>query len=80
MVPMATRNFTTLEVNMAQDMTLEELSLLAALAGLRLSADELQRLLPGVNRSHRQARELRVLVADTTEPAGVFSARKAKTP
>ena len=63
---------------MAKEMTLEELSLLAVRADLKVSEDELQRLLPGINRAHRQVSELRDLVADTTEPAGVFSAQKAK--
>ena len=36
---------------MAKEITLEELSVLALQAGLKLTQDELQRLLPGVNRS-----------------------------
>ena len=58
-------------------MTLEELSLLAILAGLRLTQDELQRLLPGVNRSKTQVSELRNLMTNDLEPAGAFSAQKA---
>jgi hypothetical protein len=63
---------------MAKEMTLEELSLVAAQAGLRLTQDELQRLLPGVNRSHIQVTELRDLMTDNLEPAGVFSAQKVQ--
>lgn len=41
-------------------------------AGLKLSDDELERLLPGVSRSKKQAAELRALIAPETEPAGTF--------
>ena len=46
--------------------------------GLKLADDELQKLLPGVNRARRQAAELRELLADHREPAGAFTALKAK--
>ena len=61
---------------MVKEMTLEELSLLALHAGLRLTQEELARLLPGVNRSRIQVNELRNLIRDEAEPAGVFSAQK----
>jgi hypothetical protein len=62
---------------MAKEMTLEELSVLALQAGLKLTQDELQRLLPGVNRSRIQVAQLRDLMKEDQEPAGVFSAQKA---
>ena len=49
---------------MVDKLTLENLRAMAERAGLRLGDDELQRLLPGVNRSRQQA----------DEPAGVFNA------
>ena len=63
---------------MAGKMTLDDLSRSAARAGLELPEDELQKLLPGVNRALRQAAELRQLIADGTEPASAFSALKNK--
>jgi hypothetical protein len=67
-----------LEEKMAQEMTLEELSLLAVQAGLKLTRDELQRILPGVHRSRIQVAELRDLMTDHLEPAGVFLAPKGQ--
>jgi hypothetical protein len=64
---------------MAKEITLEELSVLALQAGLKLTQDELQRLLPGVNRSRTQITELRDLMKEDREPAGVFSAQKAQS-
>ena len=61
---------------MAGELTLEEISKMAARAGLKLPEDELRKLLPGVNRAQRQAEELRHLIADCTEPASAFSALK----
>ncbi len=58
---------------MAHEITLDELRMIAGRAGLHVSEDELQRLLPGVNRSHKQVLELRDLMTDTLEPAGLFS-------
>ena len=63
---------------MADEITLDDLSKLAAQAGLKLSDDELQKLLPGVNRARKQVAELRQLISDSTEPAGVFQALKAE--
>jgi hypothetical protein len=64
---------------MAKEITLEELSVLALQAGLKLTQDELQRLLPGVNRSRTQITELRDLMKKDREPAGFFSAQKAQS-
>ena len=59
---------------MVDTLTLENLRALAERAGLRLGDDELQRLLPGVNRSRQQVAELRDLIDRTDEPAGAFKA------
>ena len=65
---------------MNQEITLDSLRKMAERAGLKLSEDELQRLLPGVNRSKKQATELRGLIGAGNEPASTFdppgSARK----
>lgn len=58
---------------MSNQMTLEELRILAQRAGLRLSENELERLLPGVVRAQQQAAALRELIGTDDEPAGVFS-------
>ncbi len=63
---------------MTGELTLDDLSKTAARAGLKLAEDELQKLLPGVNRALRQVAELRQLIADGTEPASAFSALKAE--
>jgi hypothetical protein len=63
---------------MAQEMTLEELSLWTVQAGLKLTRDELQRILPGVHRSRIQVAELRDLMTDNLEPVGVFLAQKGQ--
>ena len=57
---------------MAKEITLIELQTMASRAGLGLSEQELEKLLPGVNRSHKQALELRELIADSIEPAATF--------
>jgi hypothetical protein len=56
------------------DLTIEECRALANAAGLGLSDEELQRLVPGINRARRQAAELRALIAAIDEPAGTFAA------
>ena len=65
---------------MDQEITLDSLRKMAERAGLKLSEDELQSLLHGVNRSKQQAAELRELAAAGDEPASTFdlasSARK----
>jgi len=59
---------------MVDKLTLEELRAMAERAGLRLGDDDLQRLLPGVNRSRQQVAELRELIDSDDEPAGTFKA------
>ena len=49
---------------------------MAQRAGLKLAEEELQKLLPGVTRTHQQAEELRQLLGPQAEPAGHFSADK----
>jgi hypothetical protein len=58
---------------MAEKLTLEELRAMAARAGLNIADDELERLLPGVNRSRQQVSELRQLIDHTDEPTGAFN-------
>jgi hypothetical protein len=50
--------------------------MMAVHAGLTLTDEELQKLLPGVIRSRKQVAELRQLLSDTAEPAGSFAALK----
>lgn len=59
---------------MVEQFTLEQLRAMAERAGLNLGDDELQRLLPGVNRSRQQVAELRDLIDPSHEPAGAFKA------
>ena len=59
---------------MVDKLTLEDLRAMAERAGLKLGDDELQRLLPGVNRSRQQVAELRQLIDHSDEPAGTFKA------
>lgn len=47
---------------------------MAAEAGLNLSGEELQRLLPGANRSRSQTKQLRELLFDAVEPSCFFAA------
>jgi len=61
---------------MEREITLDNLRTTAQRAGLELSDDELQRLLPGVIRAKKQAGELRALVSLDTEPAGMFNASR----
>ena len=63
---------------MAEEITFAELRTMASRAGLSLSDRELEKLLPGVNRSHIQALELRELVTDSIEPATTFAASRTK--
>jgi len=60
--------------DMAQEFTKAELRAIAEQAGLSLPAEDLERLLSGVNRSRRQAEELRSWVSESVEPAPVFAA------
>lgn len=59
---------------MEGEFTFDELRLMAQRAGLKLTDDELERLLPGVNRAKKQAGELRSLIFLETEPAATFRA------
>jgi hypothetical protein len=61
-------------LRMAEEVTLEQLRVMAAQAGLSLSDEELQHLLPGVNRAFKQVRDLRGLLSDSDEPAAGFTA------
>ena len=58
---------------MAEALTVENLKTIAAQRGLKLSDEELQKLLPGVIRSRQQASELRELITLPDEPAAVFN-------
>ena len=57
---------------MAKEITLAQLQKMAERSGLKLSDEDLEKLLPGVNRSHHQLLELRELITDSIEPAAVF--------
>ena len=61
---------------MANEIAIEDLRTLAQQAGLNIPDEELQRLLPGVNRAQKQAAELRALIDSSDEPAGIFIAAK----
>jgi Ca2+-binding EF-hand superfamily protein len=63
---------------MAVEITLAELRTMASRAGLSLSDRELEKLLPGVNRSNIQALELREFITDSIEPAATFAASRTK--
>jgi Asp-tRNA(Asn)/Glu-tRNA(Gln) amidotransferase C subunit len=65
---------------MSNEITLDELRKLAAQAGLELSEEELERVLPGVNRARSQISELRRLVSDSLEPPAIFLPSEAKKP
>jgi hypothetical protein len=57
---------------MAKEITLAQLQKMAERSGLKLSDEDLEKLLPGVNRSHHQLLELRELITDSIEPAAAF--------
>jgi len=61
---------------MPDEITLDEVRAIAQRAGLNLAEDELQRLLPGIQRARKQAGELRALITDNFEPANTSSANK----
>ena len=58
---------------MAEALTFENLKTMAQRRGLQLPDEELQKLLPGVIRARKQAAELRELLEQPDEPAGVFN-------
>jgi hypothetical protein len=64
--------------NMSKEITLAELQTMAERSGLQLTDEELERLLPGVNRSHHQILELRELITDSIEPAAAFVASRTE--
>ena len=59
---------------MIKNITLLELQSMAARSGLQLTDEDLEKLLPGVNRSYNQILELRGLITDRAEPAAAFVA------
>ena len=59
---------------MNKEIAVEELRGMAKRADLQLPGDELERLLPGVNRACKQAAELREILSMKDEPAGAFDA------
>ena len=63
---------------MAMEIALDELRSIAVRAGLSLAEEELQKLLPGVNRSRKQVEELRESLSVSDEPAGTFAALKSE--
>jgi Asp-tRNA(Asn)/Glu-tRNA(Gln) amidotransferase C subunit len=63
---------------MAKEITLAQLQKMAERSGLKLSDEELEKLLPGVNRSHHQLLELRELITDSIEPAAAFVASRTE--
>jgi len=63
---------------MAVEFGLEDLRRMTARAGLSLSDEELQKLLPGVKRSQQQVFELRALLSDEIEPSAHFPAATGK--
>ncbi|MDH3446267.1 MAG: hypothetical protein OEN50_20275 [Deltaproteobacteria bacterium] len=63
---------------MPSEISLDQLRAEAVRAGLHLDEEELKKLLPGVNRSRKQVAELRDILSDGDEPAGIFSAKLQK--
>ena len=59
---------------MENEMTLEQLRILARQIGLTISDAELERLLPALRRSRAQADQLRDLISEGVEPAAAFAA------
>jgi hypothetical protein len=63
---------------MAKELTLAQLQMMAERSGLKLSDEEVEKLLPGVNRSHHQILDLRELITDKIEPATAFAASRTE--
>jgi Ca2+-binding EF-hand superfamily protein len=63
---------------MAKEITLAQLQTIVGRSGLKLSNEEIEKLLPGVNRSHHQILELRELITDCIEPATAFAASRTE--
>src|SRR5215467_6137985 len=64
--------------NMNKEITLAQLQTMVERSGLNLTDEEVEKLLPGVNRSHNQILELRELITDNIEPATAFAASRTK--
>ena len=64
---------------MAEALTVENLKTIAAQRGLKLTDEELQKLLPGVIRARQQAAELRELLTLPDEPAARIQRRQRET-
>ena len=47
---------------MAKEITLAQLQTMVERSGLKLTGEEVEKLLPGINRSHNQIMELRDLI------------------
>jgi len=62
-----------------EDISVDDLTSLAANHGLNLSHEEAQRALDGANRWRKQVLQLRALVTRTLEPASVFRAPQRET-
>jgi Ca2+-binding EF-hand superfamily protein len=54
--------------NMAKEIKLAQLQRMVERSGLKLTDEEVEKLLPGVNRSQNQILELRELITDRIEP------------
>jgi Ca2+-binding EF-hand superfamily protein len=61
---------------MAKEITLAHLQKMVERSGLKLTDEEVEKLLPVVNRSQNQILELRELITDSTEPATAFAASR----
>jgi hypothetical protein len=64
--------------HMSKEITLAKLRTMADRSGLQLTDEDLEKLLPGVNRSYNQILELRGLITDRTEPAAAFVASRTE--
>ena len=63
---------------MAKEITLAQLQKMMKRSGLNLTDEEVEKLLPGVNRSQNQVLELRELITDSIEPATAFAASRTE--
>ena len=66
------------EKNMAKEITLARLQKMVEQSGLKLTDEEVEKLLPGVNRSQNQVLELREVITDSIEPATAFAASRTE--
>jgi Ca2+-binding EF-hand superfamily protein len=63
---------------MAKEIKLAQLQRMVERSGLKLTDEEVEKLLPGVNRSQNQILELRELITDRIEPATAFAASRTE--